>query len=159
MKGDGVTDDTAALVSALKSANGCRRWRGVDLCGWSARLRFDVPVDLKNATIKQTLAPFDTSKYIRLHRQVNPLEIAPADGLRAMMEGLPIMTAATTAIYPEDPVVTGRRFGGDQKMLNVRTFFVRGESGLVAVKLENVKNFGRRSSGNGYALELGRLYL
>lgn len=139
-KGDGITDDRAVIEKALNEAGG----KPVDGEGLAyavdGTVRVRAGVDLRNATFKQTAGSFDTARFIRSTRNSNPPEVKPADALRQMVNGLPLLRHDGIASYPEDPEVTGADREALRKMLTVRTLFIHGEAGKpVPVRLENVK--------------------
>ncbi len=138
-KGDGVTDDRAAIETALKES------AGQPLDGEGLTYAVDgnvsaaVPVDLSNLTLKQTAGTFDTSPYIQsIHSKEKP-KVTPPAALTRMVNGLPYMRADGRATYPEDPVITGDAKQALRKMLNIRTLFISGTEGKpVPVKLHHV---------------------
>lgn len=158
-KGDGVTDDTAAIVQAL-TANAGKSIDGEGLTyAVKGSVRLGVDVDLRNATIKQTAGSFDTAKYIRsAETRERPL-VEPADAFIKMAGSWPILTAAGVATYPEDPVVPEPDLTAIREMLNVRTLFIQGEGRPVAVKLENVKILRGDHADAGMHSNAAGLYL
>ncbi|MEN3942210.1 right-handed parallel beta-helix repeat-containing protein [Prosthecobacter sp. SYSU 5D2] len=138
--GDGTTDDRRALEAAFAKSAG----QPVDGEGLTYAVRGSVQVrtgvDLRNATIRQTLTGLDTTKWLRSAGNTLTPEVTPPDALRSMVNGVPLMRHDGVATYAEDPVVTGAELEAMREMLNIRTLFIYGEVGKpVPVKLEKVK--------------------
>lgn len=139
-KGDGQTDDRAALQAALQSQAG----KEIDGEGLTYAVNGSVSVTadvaLKNLTLVETQGSFDTSKFIRSTRNPNPPAVTPPDALTRMVNGMPWMRPDGVAKYPEDPVLAAPDVEAMRAMANIRTLFIHGsEARPVSVKLENVK--------------------
>ena len=106
-RGDGKTDDRMAIADALKKANGQPvDGEGLTYVVYGTTLVRGVNVDLRNATIKQILPAYDTTKYIvSASGTAAPTTVLPEGSFLGMVDGLPKMTAFATAWYDQDPVV------------------------------------------------------
>lgn len=140
VKGDGQTDDRVALEAAFAKSAG----QPVDGEGLTYAVRGSVHVrtgvDLRNATIRQTMTGLDTTKWIRSTGNTQTPEVKPPDALRSMVNGMPLMRHDGVATYAEDRAVTGAELEAMREMLNIRTLFIYGdEAKPVPVKLEKVK--------------------
>lgn len=139
-KGDGQTDDRAVLEKALNESGGKPLdGEGLTYCV-DGSLKIRSPLDLKNATFKQVADGFDTTRFIRSAKNTQPPKVEPAEALRQMVRGLPLLRHDGVATYAEDPEVTGADRDALRRMLNVRTLFIHGSEGKpVSVRLESVK--------------------
>ena len=139
-KGDGVTDDLAAIEAALKQSAG----QPVDGEGLTyavhGSVHVRVAVDLSNATLVQTMGRVDTTKFIRSTQNTTAPSVMPAEALTKMVNGVPLLRYDGVATYAEDPLVTGSDLEAIRAMLNIRTLFIYGtEKQPVSVKLTKVK--------------------
>lgn len=140
-KGDGSTDDRAAIEAALKQSAG----QPVDGEGLTysvnGSIRVTNDVDLRNANFRQTMVPVDTSLFIRSHTTTTePTSLNPPGSLRKMSNGHPVFTAQAVAKYDEDPKLEEKDYRAVIDMVTVCTLSVRGEEKKpVSVKLEKVK--------------------
>lgn len=139
-KGDGQTDDRAILEKALRESAG-KPLDGEGLTyAVDGNIDLNGPVDLQNAILKQTAGSFDTTPFIRSAKNTQPPVVKPAEALRQMVRGLPLLRHDGVATYAEDPEVTGADREALRRMLNVRTLFIHGSEGKpVSVRLEKVK--------------------
>jgi hypothetical protein len=161
-RGDGEADDRFAIADALKKANGQPvDGEGLTYAVYGTTLVRGVNVDLRNATIKQILPAFDTSKYIlSASETAPPATVLPEGSFLGMVDGLPKMTAFATAWYDQDPVVPESEREELERMIHCRTFFVLGEKeSPVSVKLDNVKILRGDSPENGMHTNSGGLVL
>jgi hypothetical protein len=159
-KGDGVTDDRAALEGAFRQSAG----QPLDGEGLTyavfGTVRADGPVELRNLTLRQTMGSFDTSPYIRSTRSTEPPHVTPPEALTRMVNGVPLLRFDGVATYPEDPVVTGADRETLRQMLNIRTLFITGTSEKpVAVKLEKVRILRGDHADAGMHSNAAGLYL
>lgn len=159
-RGDGSADDRTAIQEALvKSA-------GAELDGEGLTYAIDgnieaaVPIRLRNCTLRQIARTFDTAPFIRSTRNPEPPSVAPADALREMKSGVPLLRFDGVATYPEDPEVSGADRVALLRMLNLRTLFVKGSPAQpLAVSLENVKILMGEHADAGMHSNAAGLYL
>lgn len=118
--GDGRADDTAALQRALSNAAGlCLDGEGRSY-RVSGTLRAENDLCLRNATLIQTLAPFDTRPYIR--------------------DGCPLTRDASAVIDCGDPAIPAEQLQQLRRSLSVRTLLIRRDhGGPIKVALDHVK--------------------
>ena len=140
LKGDGITDETAAFARALNDHPGTP----LDGEGLTYAINgtsdIRVSVDLSNLTLKQIAKPFDTAPFIQSVGSKETPKVEPPESLVRMVDGMPYLTAFGTATYPEDPVVTGDDINGLREMLNRRVLFITGKEGSpISIKLNKVK--------------------
>lgn len=159
-KGDGTTDDRAAILTALREHPG----ETIDGEGLTyavkGNIEVAVAVDLQNLTLKQTAASFDTSRFIRSTGNKEAPKVTPPEALRQMVQGLPLLRHDGVATYAEDPVVTGADREALRAMLNIRTLFIHGSEGKrVPVKLRNVKVLRGSHADAGMHSNAAGLYL
>ncbi|MES2506385.1 MAG: right-handed parallel beta-helix repeat-containing protein [Verrucomicrobiota bacterium] len=139
-KGDGMTDDRAAIEAALKQSSG----QPVDGEGLTyavhGSIHVRVAVDLSNATLLQTMGGVDTTKFIRSTQNTTAPTVVPPASLTQMVNGVPLLRYDAVATYAEDPLVTGADLEAIRAMLNIRTLFIYGtDNQPVPVKLTRVK--------------------
>lgn len=139
-KGDGKTDDRAAIQTALQSHPG----ESIDGEGLTyavnGSISVTVDVDLKNLTLQQIQGSFDTSKLIRSTKNSSPPSVRPPEALTRMINGVPWLRADGIASYPEDPLIEGADLAAIREMVTIRTLFIRGtEQKPVSIQLENVQ--------------------
>lgn len=139
-KGDGMTDDRAALERALKESAG----QPLDGEGLVYAVNGNVtvkgPVDLRRLTLRQIAPSFDTSPYICSTLVKSAPQVQPAEALTRMVQGLPLLRHDGIATYAEDPTVPEAEREPLRRMLNLRTLFIAGQDDKpVSVTLEDVK--------------------
>lgn len=159
-KGDGKTDDRAALEAALKQSAG-QPLDGEGLVyAVDGNVSVNGPVDLRDVTLKQTAGSFDTSPYIQSTQVTEAPKVAPPEALTRMVNGLPLMRHDGVATYPEDPVISGQEKEALRRMLNIRTLFISGTPDKpVSVKLEKVKILRGNHADAGMHSNAAGLYL
>ncbi|MBI5683775.1 MAG: right-handed parallel beta-helix repeat-containing protein [Verrucomicrobia bacterium] len=156
--GDGRTNDRAAIEVALNGAKGAP----VDGEGLTYAVRGSIEVttsvDFRNAKLVQTMDPPDTRKYFR---SSGALKVQPADALRSMVKGLPVLRPDGEGTYADNPVPSAGDLAALLPGIALRTLSIRGTEGKpVAVRLEKIsidrgKNpqSGGRSDGAGIRLD------
>ena len=136
--GDGIHDDTAALRSAfLRSNLYCLDGEGRSY-RVSGTLETRTNFCLRNATLVQSLPPFDTAAYIRAK--------------------CPVTTDPSAIVDCGDPPVSEADLPGLRRALAVRTLLIRPAKGTgrIAVRLDHVKvNRGRYPEGGSRADSAG----
>lgn len=159
-KGDGKTDDRAALELALKESAG-QPLDGEGLTyAVDGNVSVRVSVDLRNATLKQTAASFDTTPFIRSTGVTDAPKVLPVEALTRMVKGLPLLRYDAVATYPDDPVLTGEDREALRRMLNIRTLFISGTADQpVSVKLDKVKVLRGEHPESGMHSNAAGLYL
>jgi hypothetical protein len=156
--GDGHTDDRAAIAAALQQAAG----GPVDGEGLTYAVRGNVEVntnvDLRNATLLQTMDPPDTRKFFPSR---GTLKVEPADALQKTLKGVPVLRPDGIATYSENPNPTNADLTTLLPAIVLRTLAIHGtERTPVSVHLERVKidrgkhpESGGRTDGAGIHLE------
>ena len=155
--GDGKTDDRAAIQEALIKANGSP----IDGEGatYAVHGNIDVHVDvnLRNATLVQTMAPVDVSKYIKSAQGNSTPTVEPAEALHSMVGPLPLMHPHGVASYSEDPVLNAEEAAALLPSIHLRTLAISGsQEKPVSVRLEKVRifrgNHAETGGGEGGAI-------
>jgi hypothetical protein len=120
--GNGLTDDTAALKSAFSSARDYCLDGGGKTYQVRGMLGTNHSLCLKNAILRQTMTPIDTSVYIR-----------------SAARTLPLLGAEDVLSFPEDPVLTDAQNTELKLRTSLRTIYVRGDAFSTVVVLDGVK--------------------
>ena len=159
--GDGRTDDRAAIEAALRGAKGAP----VDGEGRTYAVRGSIEVttsvDFRNAALVQTIGPPDTRRCFPSARGGGALKVTPADALRGMVKGLPVLRADGEGTYADDPAPAAGELSALLPSIALRTLWIRGVEGKpVAVRLEKIRidrgkhpQSGGRSDGAGIRLD------
>lgn len=157
-KGDGHTDDRAAIERALNRAQGAP----VDGEGLTYAVRgnivLTIDVNFRNASIVQIMDPPETSRFFN---ERGVLNVEPAEALRGIVKGLPVLRPDGKGTYSSSPVPSAKELPGLIGGISLRTLSVQGAQGNpVAVHLERIKidrgrhpDSGGRSEGAGIRLE------
>jgi hypothetical protein len=138
--GDGKTDDRAAIQSALAKA------AGTPLDGEGATfavhgsIEVASDVNLRNATLVQTMVPVDISQFIPSIQGKGSVNVEPPEALRSMIGELPLLHASGIASYAEDPILDAEQLEAVLPSIRLRTLAITGtKEKPVSVHLEKVK--------------------
>jgi hypothetical protein len=139
-KGDGKTDDRAAIEAALIKAAGAP----VDGEGATYAVLGNITVhndvNLKNADFIQMIKPIDISKYIPSAKGKGSITVEPPDALRKMVGKLPMLHANGIATYSDDVELSAEETNAMMQTIDVNTLAITGtKEKPVSVQMENVK--------------------
>lgn len=139
-KGDGKTDDRAAIEAALIKANGAPVDGEGATYAVHGNIELKCDVDLRNATLVEVMKAVDISKFIPSASGNSKPTVEPADALRLMIGSLPLLHHSGVATYAEDLELTPEDQEAVLPSIDIRTLAITGTKDKpIAVHLENVK--------------------
>jgi hypothetical protein len=138
--GDGKTDDRAAIEAALIKAAGAP----VDGEGATYAVHGDIEVhndvNLRNATLVQTMTPVDISAFIPSATGKGEIAVVPPEALRGKVGTLPVLHADGIATYSDDVVLSDEQIKAILPSMRLNTLAITGEEGKpVSARLEKIK--------------------
>jgi hypothetical protein len=144
-KGDGRTDDRAAVEAALIKAAGAPVDGESATYAINGNIEIHNNVNLRNATFVQTMQPIDIRDYIPSTKGKGQLTVDPPQALRKMVGTLPVLSADGVATYSDDPVLSVEQTKALMRTIDLNTLSITGTKDKpVSVQLEKIKvNRGR----------------
>src|SRR5690349_18764997 len=101
-KGDGHTDDRAAIEKVLSESKGAVVDGEGAVYAVHGNIEINSDVHLRNATLIQAMTPVDIAKFIPSAQGKGKISVQPAEALKATVKSLPLMQADGVASYSDD---------------------------------------------------------
>ncbi|WP_442484548.1 right-handed parallel beta-helix repeat-containing protein [Aeoliella sp. SH292] len=138
-KGDGHTDDRAAIESAIRQAKGAILDGEGATYAVHGNIVIRTDVHLRNATFVQVMKPIDVSQYIPSAGGRGEMIVEPPEAFRWNVGSLPVLHANGLASYSEDTELSSDQSDAVLRTINLNTLEIVGENDKpVSVKLEAI---------------------